>query len=1157
MTRLLRPDEQRTWTGYVQRQTYGRFGVQDPGFDHVAAETIYKAIAGCPDDESARLHAVVLLDGLIQHELITKGTKMAAAADEIAKARAEVLDKRLARAALAKARNRESAADELAGMALLHKAFDFTDEERQRFLSTRHRDLHSGRFVREHRSIDYDPRFEGLQAKEATRIGIEEPAKLSGTDRARFQEAYHQIAQMVAPFKGVPNSLIHLHVHDAQGPKETRLVAMPPASGSLQLQEHVKRGEHIAAASVSTVPPTTAAGAAFDALAPMSGTAAGVAYHTVEQGAGSADRLHGFSDELGRKFDQDAHIPSQRVFRNIESSSKLLRDSIGPAAPPKLKMALAVGEHVGRYGPEAQKVIGPTADKAAYRYRGTERALPEPLHNSIAQLSTLDVGDKSWYLAHGNAKPDGTLPAGGWNPSGVLLRLREMLPSADLNNLHLKSGAVPPSRGVVFDKDGKASVLAVGYGDDHYLPFNLRGRSFRAMRGGEYLRTRTFGGPTTEDVYASLIGGARRFAVVSHNGVFTVDYAEDLKGGKRFNDNAARMVARYGYLLDAVKSEQVTTGGIAASRRAELKARAEQRYPEASHGDKHKEEYDRLLEHETKYPELSAQQKDRAALDFFARHADLGPGAGGLRQTMIASYINTEAADRWAQARAPYEQHNREHPERQMVAPSLESFQSQVRDEISGLPASEQAGRYAKALGLGDEFAAHMKGAEAENKERLTPLRLNGVGYDKALQALQEEFPHYITGVSFHPWTEASRAGRPDTGYVRPRHNRAAAALSGYFDSVLSTQGRGKVFADSTRHQNRNETLRPYESPAERKAEAKQKTDAPKADAGTAAALREDADLALFDAVKGSATFNPGHAAMSGAAGEVSAGALKGYRVGDALEDRERGRPVLEAAAPNLVKLFEMPREDFVTLYRERPDEARKLLSGAKRENDEKRLLDIAPGIGSAFDRGGKPAPKKALGDHPSAHLNSPDEDISFDEPAYDAAMSPKTAQVEAEYSTHPLILGLVASKDLPDRITDEGFETKANRIVDALKERRRVLMGRMRSGEQVPDDAWRAVDEPAEGVLRAKQLHRRHARAAEAEREATVLTQQPGEASSVTMHNSVSLAFNPQELADMDEDDLAKLVDRLKLLGDNTAAQDVDVELGRRSLGSGRVIDQ
>lgn len=1128
-----------------------RWAGQPADFNRAAADTVFKAIMDCPDDDTAAIVSRVLVEGLVQHELLTKGYELAAAADTIAAACAELLTKRLASSALSKARRHEDASGEVASIALLSKAFDFTDEQREHFARERTRDLHSGRFVREHQPIAYQAGFKGVSDAHGKTLGIPAAPHLKDESRARYQEAYRQVERLIAPFTGLGDkALIHLHVADKDGNVTTSEMPMPGKSDTHNLAGHLANDKHLHSVSVSAVPPTTAAGAAFDALAPLSPTAAGVAYNTVHAGAGSTDRLSTYRSELERNHEQDDFVPSQRVFRNIESSSKLLRDSLGDAAPAKVKMALAVGEHVGRYGPEAQKVIGPTADKAAYRYRGTERGLPQPMVNALTQLRNLTgVENKRWYLLHGNARGDGSVPHDQWQPSGVLEYLRTTLPKADLSTLHLKSGAVPPSRGFVFDRNGQTTVEAVGYGDDHYLPFNLRGRSFRKLKGGEYIRTRSFGGPTTEDIYGGLMSGATGLAVVSHNGVYTVDFAADLKGGKRFNDNAARMVGRYGYLLDAVRSKQVETGGIAPSRDKELRDKAEARFPEARFKDRYDPYLDELRAHEKKHPELSDQQRQRAALEFFSEQAPLGRGAGDLRQSMVAGYVRDEATMRWQKNMAEYEQNKQRYPDLAAdpayTPRSLETYETEVRDELTGLKPDQIGGRYAEILNMKPQFDAFMRRAEQDNADRLKPLRLNGEGYHKALVALQEEFPHYIADVQFHPWTDVGRRGPLDSGYVRPRHNRAAEALSGYFDTKVSRTGQGKVYADSTRWQNRNQEVRPVEPPKKQGSGGAggTGTKTPEADAGTAAALRRDADLQLYTTIRNAQKFSPDAA---------DAGALSGQDLSGAALDRWAGnaevRAALEAAAPNIFSLRAMTPDQFEAAYAAEPERTRQKMAGALKEDRTLHWLDIGADVGGAFERGGKAIPKRTLGEHPSVHLDHPNAelDLGDESPAYDAAMRPKAGMVSAEYGANDTIDRLVKAGGLPDSVASDEFGAMADKLVESLAAQRKNILNQARREGYIPTEAdWAQIDDQAEGVLRARQLRRRYDAAVSDEKAAAVGPVQSLEQQLVS--NEVNFQLPPRQKWETPEDYAKTQVEFMFQQAERLREEEADREQARK----------
>ena len=126
----------------------------------------------------------------------------------------------------------------------------------------------------------------------------------------------------------------------------------------------------------------------------------------------------------------------------------------------------------------------------------------------------------------------------------------DKLPSEEQTRISIAAGAVPPSQGVIIDADGDVVSEAMGFNGDHYVPFDLK--NLRSLQGGQYVRTRATGGPTTEDIYTGLLSGARQLQVVSQSGVFTVEFDPSLRGGRRYSDKARQMVGRYQRLLDAV-----------------------------------------------------------------------------------------------------------------------------------------------------------------------------------------------------------------------------------------------------------------------------------------------------------------------------------------------------------------------------------------------------------------------------------------------------------------------------------------------------------------------------------------------------------------------------------------------------------------------------
>lgn len=272
-------------------------------------------------------------------------------------------------------------------------------------------------------------------------------------------------------------------------------------------------------------------------------------------------KISQFEQEWNRTNPEQAST-NRRTYDRIAAGSRVLSSS----GNPKLMAAGQFGEFVGRYGPEAEKVIGPHLRRTTYRYRGTERRLDSALIQS--------TNDKTRDLLRGQKNqeitPDLRADASRQAAAAYLLK---RLPSTKLTDLQLKSGKVPPSEGVIINADGKIITQAVGYSDDHYLPFNLK--NLKGLQGGQYVRSRASGGPTTEDIYAGLVSGARSVTVVSRSGIFTIDFDDAFRGSRRYNDKAAQMVSRYGKLLDAIKSEQVERSKLSPEDRARLRDEVE------------------------------------------------------------------------------------------------------------------------------------------------------------------------------------------------------------------------------------------------------------------------------------------------------------------------------------------------------------------------------------------------------------------------------------------------------------------------------------------------------------------------------------------------------------------------------------------------------
>jgi hypothetical protein len=267
---------------------------------------------------------------------------------------------------------------------------------------------------------------------------------------------------------------------------------------------------------------------------------------------------------------------SQQTFNRIAAGSQLLDQVAGGS--PKFKAAARFGSFVGQHGPAAETVFGPPARRMAYRYRGTERrperslttAYSAAIHSAKSQSGRHTPEENLERAPNWQEREAGREQIIGW------LQQEGRAPSRALSALQLASGHTPPSEGVLLNADGQIVTTAVGSGDDWYLPFNLR--HLQSLKGGEYVRSRSTGGLTTEDIYTGLMTGARRVTVVSRSGVYSIEFDPELRGGRRNNDKALRMSQRYAELLDAVQSGKVERQRLSPEAMNEIRHEVDSQY---------------------------------------------------------------------------------------------------------------------------------------------------------------------------------------------------------------------------------------------------------------------------------------------------------------------------------------------------------------------------------------------------------------------------------------------------------------------------------------------------------------------------------------------------------------------------------------------------
>jgi hypothetical protein len=312
-------------------------------------------------------------------------------------------------------------------------------------------------------------------------------------------------------------------------------------------------------------------------------------------------------DALATKPGKNGYAGMGQAWNGADRYDKARTLAQGLSAGGQHGPALAAAVY-GTLGPEAEDVFGRSLRRGSYRYRGTERrpdALLKQEMNSTNKLMTAlkanDPRAQAVLAAHSPSdikgmsfsgdsvkRPTAGQPGASWAKIALFNSkqrgttdqhnlstradvateyLMEKVPSLANANLSMQAGKVPPSQGVLIDRDGDVVSQAVGFNGDHYLPFDLK--NLKRLHGGQYVRTRVMGGPTSEDLYTGLLTGARQMTVVSNSGVFNVEFDPDLRGGRRYNDKARQMIGRYQAILETIKDDKATVNDIPVERKKE------------------------------------------------------------------------------------------------------------------------------------------------------------------------------------------------------------------------------------------------------------------------------------------------------------------------------------------------------------------------------------------------------------------------------------------------------------------------------------------------------------------------------------------------------------------------------------------------------------
>jgi hypothetical protein len=805
------------------------FGAEgDPTFDLKAARGAYQWVMEHDYDEASMSLRIALFDETAR-DLEKYGDFVRTEVAKKAKGRLDHVRKAVAK------RHVANPTQETAN--LLHaisKAESFIDPD----LSLRARRQwrsNDGRFRVMSTSLSYGNQKKPLSGAQASRLNIPRPTEGGGTKKTvslsreqtrNYQEAYTQISQTLRQARSMdPKAILQIHYEDGTPSKEI-LVNDQTQVDALIDGNQFKNNNRIARVDVQ-IADDTARGAAFDVMGAMrvpAAMSAGIAGSSGVSGDKISALRQNWVDDPTKDDKYLIANPSQRAYRRLEASSEFL-DSLLPeddqrtGLQRKVALAFSAGKWAGKYGTEIEQVIGPSVRRSAYRYRGTEKKPTPGLQTTIDSAVMRNRGDMNQArkeMIYGSVKVGenrGRVEE-SFEESPIISYFVGRLPKTELSRLQNKAGATPPSQGMIIDRDGKVATEAVGYGDDWYLPFDLK--NLGRMRGGEYIRTRTYGGPSTEDVYAGMVGGARAMTVVSRSGVFTVEFDDTFRGSRRYNDNAARMVKRYGLLLDAVKNGSITLDELPQDKIEELREEAEREFGAGTDTERQRDEW---VNQQKKDPRvrrrMSKVRREAAANDFLNdRLADSSSGW----EAQVADRVQRKALDELradgnfqtiqsiANGSSPELPNLNKEQAREVMRQRAADTLARVSEDYRGAEASAQQMFPA-------DFGRFIDRQERDYETGLKELSLDGDGYAKALEALQEQFPYYIKDVRFRRLEKSKAAdGRSDTGYVKPFYIRPEAALVGYYDETVMGESDvrlsserytgGKMTADRAFYQN-------------------------------------------------------------------------------------------------------------------------------------------------------------------------------------------------------------------------------------------------------------------------------------------------------------------------------------------------------------------
>src|SRR6476661_3930464 len=108
---------------------------------------------------------------------------------------------------------------------------------------------------------------------------------------------------------------------------------------------------------------------------------------------GALDSTGGELNEFERRWNnrsQQDYSTTGGMYDRIGAGAHVLNEAGKHTGNAKLRLAGTAGEFFGKYGPQAEAVVGPHMRRTAYRYRGTERTPDAALVTEVKnQVSTI------------------------------------------------------------------------------------------------------------------------------------------------------------------------------------------------------------------------------------------------------------------------------------------------------------------------------------------------------------------------------------------------------------------------------------------------------------------------------------------------------------------------------------------------------------------------------------------------------------------------------------------------------------------------------------------------------------------------------------------------------------------------------------------------